>query len=336
MSLVKKTTRRAFLKICGMTGFGLSLAPALPAFAAETLVKETRFMMGTVVTLMVVSSEKDRAHEAMNGAFAEMARTANLLDHHVSGSPLSLLNATGKLSGAPDELLQVMNAARAYGAQTRNAFDVTVKPLIDLMRLHANTSGTMRLDSADFSAALRLVDGKGVSIEKDEITLERQGMGITLDGIAKGFVVDRACECLTRQGMRNFLVNAGGDIRAAGLRHAHGREWVVAVEDPAKRFRYPSRVKLTDRAIATSGSYEMYFDGDGRYHHLVNPQTGECPRHAVSVSVMAPSAMEADALATAFSVIPPKAALARIAALPGRECLIICRDGAVFSSAGWA
>ena len=334
MSL-NKTTRRSFLKICGMAGLGLSIAPALPVFAAETLVKETRFLMGTVVTIMIASSEKDRAYEASNLAFAEMKRSAGMLDYHISGGPLHTLNAKGRLADAPDELVRVLSAARAYGTQSGYAFDVTVKPLIDLMRSHKNPSGSMRLDRADVSQALRLVGGGEISIKKREVTLKRRGMGVTLDGIAKGFVVDRVCETLAGLGMRNFLVNAGGDIRAVGSRDGRGREWVVAVEDPTGRFRYPSRVKLSDKAIATSGSYEMYFDSDRTHHHLVNPQTGECPRHTVSVSVTAPHAMEADALATALSVISPETALSRIAALPGRECLIVCRDGAVFSSSGW-
>lgn len=336
MSLVHKTTRRSFLKLCGMAGMGLSLAPVLPAFAAETLLKETRFLMGTIVTVMVVSSEKDRARAAMDCAFAEMERVSGLLDHHAQGSPLHELNATGTLAHSPDELLQVVLAAQQYGVQSGHAFDMTVKPLLDLMQAHKNPSGEMRLDRADVTAALNLVEPEGVVVAKRRITLRRQGMGLTLDGIAKGFVVDRACAVLEEQGIRNALVNAGGDIRALGLRHAYGQEWVVAVEDPEKRFQYPARVALSNRAIATSGSYEMRFDSDSTYHHLVNPQTGACPQHALSVSVTAPSAMEADALATALCVVPPQTALAQIAKLPDRECLIVCRDGKVFSSAGWA
>lgn len=328
-------TRRSFLKICGMTGLGLAVVPEIPVFAAETLVKETRFLMGTVVTIMIASSEKDRAHEALSLAFSEMTRTADLLDHHLPGSPLQTLNATGSVWDAPEDLVTVVSAACEYGERSHYAFDVTVKPLIDLMQAHKNPAGDMRLDRAEFFEAAQLVNGKGVRINRRAITLERHGMGITLDGIAKGFVVDRACEILAGQGMRNFLVNAGGDIRVAGSRNGRGRGWNVAVEDPSGSFRYPACIGLRDKAIATSGSYELYFDRDRTHHHLVNPQTGECPRHTLSVSVIAPHAMEADALATAFSVMEPEAALNVTASLPGRECLILCRDGAVFSSSGW-
>lgn len=158
-------------------------------------------------------------------------------------------------------------------------------------------------------------------------------MGITLDGIAKGYIADRVSAVLTSAGVKNHLVNAGGDIMASGHK-SPGVPWRVAVQSPTGP-AYAGELSLSGKAIATSGSYEIYYDASRRHHHLINPASGFSPAVG-SVSVVAGTAMEADTLATALSILPPTDALKLVQGLPGRECCILSPDGCIYTSPGWA
>jgi len=159
-------------------------------------------------------------------------------------------------------------------------------------------------------------------------------MGITLDGIAKGYIVDRASVILLKYKIENHLINASGDIKAMGLR-ADGRPWTVAIQDPVKKNNHLDLIHLTDIAVATSGNYENYFDRDKIFHHIVNPKTGRSPVLNVSASVIAPTAMEADVLATTLVVMNSTDGLRLIDSLPQCEALIISRANQIKRSTGW-
>jgi thiamine biosynthesis lipoprotein len=159
-------------------------------------------------------------------------------------------------------------------------------------------------------------------------------MGITLDGIAKGYIVDAIARVLEMYGVKRYLINAGGDIRAAGKKEKK-QPWTVAVKDPSGERSFPDTIHLSDAAVATSGSYEIYFDRDKLFHHLVDSKTGRSPDMSSSVSVLAPSTMAADALATTVFVMDPPRAVQFIDSLSGCECLIIDNHGSQLKSSGW-
>jgi thiamine biosynthesis lipoprotein len=178
------------------------------------------------------------------------------------------------------------------------------------------------------------VDGRKVRLGPDSISLQIPGMGVTLDGIAKGYIVDRVASVLADHGVEDFLINAGGDIRSAGLRE-DGEPWRVGVQDPKKQWDLPDVIGLSNGAVATSGSYEIYFDRDRSYHHIVSARTGDSPRSSESVSVVAPTTLAADALATAVFVMDPNRGVAFIESLPGCACLIVDHDGRQLRSKSW-
>ena len=159
-------------------------------------------------------------------------------------------------------------------------------------------------------------------------------MGLTLDGIAKGYVVDCVAAALQRRGLDRWLIDAGGDIRTSGV-NERGRPWRIGVQDPRKEAGFPAVTELTEGAIATSGGYEDFFTRDGRVHHVVDTATGRSPVATLSASVAAPSAMMADALATTTLVLPPARAVALIETLPGCACLLLGADGHRWRSSRW-
>jgi thiamine biosynthesis lipoprotein len=154
-------------------------------------------------------------------------------------------------------------------------------------------------------------------------------MRVDLGGIAKGHAVDRAIAALKDVGVKNALVDAGGDGYALGTR-LDGTPWRVGVQDPDRpgdRRQLKAILTLSNVAYATSGDYQQYVEiGGERYAHIIDPRTGQPARLAASVTVIAPDCTTADALATAVSVLGPDAGIKLVEGLPGVECLVITRD----------
>ncbi|MEW5773403.1 MAG: FAD:protein FMN transferase [Thermodesulfobacteriota bacterium] len=335
-------TRREFLRSCGLLGLGLAAAGAAPAAASAAArmgrdgqtVSRTLPLMGTFVTLTAVHESRDLAEEAVGRAFAEMERLCAVFDRHRGDTAVSVLNRDGRLSGAPAELSAVVERSLSLHSLSGGAFDPSVAPLVDTLRNRAAAGKGLDLSRAELAELLALVDARQIRMDGDRLALGKAGMALTLDGIAKGYIADRASAVLTSCGAVNHLVNAGGDIRAAGEK-APGKAWTVAVEDPAKAGQYPAVVSLKDGAVATSGSYEVYFDRNRAHHHVVAPASGVSPHEVVSCTVKAPTVMEADALATAVMVLGARQGLAFVDSLPGRECLLVTATGAQLASRFW-
>ncbi len=330
------TSRRQFLQACGMLGLGAAVT-GVPAVASaarvgnEYKVQETRFMMGTVVTITALHPSKQLGEEAIGRSFEEITRLEALLSRYQSDSPVSVLNRDGRVSGIPQELAEVVRSARLISKLSDKAFDVTIKPVVDLYNEKANLNGEMVLSKAEFEEALSLVDADSLIQKRNSIRLNREGMGVTLDGIAKGYIVDKASAVLAAYGAKNHMINAGGDIRTMGEKTG-SKPWVVAVQDPEKKGNYPAVIQMTTGALATSGGYEVFYDKNRMYHHLVSPQSGMSPNNVASVSVMAPSVMEADALATAAFIMQSRRGIQFIESLSGREALFVTKDGMKMST----
>ncbi len=308
--------------------------------------------MGTRIGISLRADGPDRAEDAAHRAFELMDRLTAVLNRYDPGSALSVLNERGNLSDSPRALSDVVDRALETGRRTQGAFDPTVAPLVDLFgggvpRVPPNDLAAAWShqpgerparapdpDSAELREALALVGAERVRRDGSRISFDRVGMRLTLDGVAKGWIVDAMAGSLEQAGIRDFLVDAGGDIRVAG-RPEPGRPWTVAVQDPGKQDRWPDVIGLARGAVATSGSYEFYFDPDRTRHHIVAGPSGVSPAEASSVTVTAPEAATADALATAVFVLGPTAGLRLIEATAGCECLLIAPDGARHLSTGW-
>ena len=194
--------------------------------------------------------------------------------------------------------------------------------------------GAYVIGEEELREVMELVGANQIELGERSLRFKKPGMGITLDGIAKGYIVDKASEVLARHKVKNHLINAGGDIRTMGAR-ADRRPWTVASQDPFKRKNYPDIIHMNNGAIATSGNYEIYFDREKMFHHIVDPRTGLSPELSTSISVAATTTMEADALSTSVFVMRPVKGRRFIDSLPHSECLIIAKDGTQLKSRGW-
>lgn len=324
--LAARCGRRDFLRGLLLSGGALGGMSLLPAPVRALVLPETgpyartELFMGTFVRVQIAGCSQMQASEAAERALALGRRLAALYDRHASGSPVSVLNAQGRLDGAPVELCALLGEAAAIHERL-SLFDVSVLPLLQWRQSQGE-----RPDQAAGREVRELVDARAIRLDGDCIQLLRQGMAITLDGIAKGAVADAISAELLRCGCADHLVDAGGDIVARGSAES-GRPWMVAVEDPEKRGHYPSVLPLRDQAIATSGNYEQSAG------HLCDPRSGAYSRLR-SCSVLAARCSLADALATGLSLLPP-VSVAAGAAQHGAASLAVDAAGRTAFSSGW-
>lgn len=322
-------TRRFLLKAMAAAAAMSALPRPLSALAAAAPLTETRLMMGTFVTIHTFGVSENHAAEAMAGAFSRMTDLEATLTRFDSASPLGQLNSAGILRDAPQELLHVANAASLMHRTTGGAFDPTILSLLEIMERKAGAA----LDRREAAEAAELIGMEHVQSSGKALRFLRSGMKMSLDGIAKGYIADEGARALLASGVKNFLINAGGDIVARGSKA--GRPWRVAVENPEKyqgKSDYPAVRSLHDEAMATSGIYENILDAEKKTNHILNPATGRCST-LPGASVVASSAMEADALATALCVLSRPVDV--VENMTDAACLITLPGGRIQKSSRW-
>lgn len=347
-------SRRRFLQISGRIGLGTLAAGtaaaaggagllgwgipwARGALADLHLVRRTEDVLGTALTIQAMTDHPAQAQRAIDQAFREIARLDGILSVHRPDTPLMDLNREGGLRSAPPELLAVLQRAQQFHGLTGGAFDVTIKPVLDLYLDSFRQTGQAP-DPEALERRRELVGASRLVISPDgRVELPQSGMGVILDGLAKGYVIDRVTEVLRAGGVRHALIDAG-DARALGGKEP-GRAWRLGVRDP----RHSSGdggapldvLGLQDRAVATSGDYERFFTPDRRLHHVIDPRTATSPGELSAVSVTAPSAMDANALAVSAMVLGREPGAALIRSFPGATALMVTKLGEVIKLPGW-
>ena len=228
-------------------------------------------------------------------------------------SDLSRVNAAdaGTMMALPADTVKVLSAAFAISSMTDGAYDVTVGPLVNLWGFGPDPDRFEPPSEDEITAAMARVGWQQLLLNDNEL-LQPGDVYVDLSSIAKGFAVDKVAELLESQGLKNYLVEVGGELRGSGKK-PYGQPWRVAVERPIAGVREVEKVvALTDMAVATSGDYRNFFESDGQlYSHTLDPRTGYPVNHTLaSVSVLHESAMMADGLSTAMTVLGPEAGMA--------------------------
>ncbi|MBN2062151.1 MAG: FAD:protein FMN transferase [Deltaproteobacteria bacterium] len=333
--------RRSFFKMSGLMGIGLAATGIFPEIAGAVKfnrdlykIAGTRFAMGTSVSMTLLHSSRDKAEKAMELAFDEIIRLSSLMNRFDERTSIAYLNSNGMLNDILPEIWDVISSSIRYYRLTNGAFDISVKPIIDLFLEKLTEEHKPFPSEAELEEAISKVGLEKVEISGTRIIFKKPGMGITLDGIAKGYILDKVSKFLLSHNIENHLINAGGDIRVKGTR-LDGKPWTIAIQDPTKKQQHKDIIHLTDAAVATSGNYEVYYDHEKMFHHIVNPKNGLSSYTNSSVSVIAPSATEADALSTSVFVMDPADGRKLIDSLPGCESLIISRTNRKIRSRGW-
>lgn len=328
--------RRQFLRIigagsvAGMAAFALNRQSA-PARASVT---ETRVLMGTLVNLTLVTTDRQAGERAVKACLDHMAGLEAVMSRHQSSSQLSRLNRQGYLDNPDANLVHVLRESQRLSALTDGAFDVTVRPLIDLYQDSHNRDGSLPSSRA-LESALARVGYQHLNIDPQRLSFARPGMAVTLDGIAKGYIVDEGAAVLRQHGFDNILVEAGGDLASSGERSS-GESWQIGIQRPRASSSAPlNTFSISNRAAATSGDYMHTFADDFAAHHIIDPRRGRSSTELASATVVAASAMLADALATALMVMDSGSGLSLVESLAGCEAHLITKDLRIRQSSGW-
>lgn len=321
-----RPTRRRFIGISA-AACGLALLP-LGGFArAEAgAVRWRGRALGAEAELVLHHPDRAKAERLVKRAAAEIARLERIFSLYQPDSALSRLNRLGALATPPPELVALLETSHAAWTLTGGAFDPTVQPLWLLHARHFATPGADPAGPASgaVEAALEHVGFDRVAYGFDRVVFTRPGMGMTLNGIAQGFITDRVVELLREGGVTSALADAG-EVRALGTR-GDGSPWRAGIEAPG--VTAPGAVlELADRALSTSSAAGFRFAGAGSPSHLLDPRSGVSASLHASVSVLAPDAAMADALSTAFSFMEAGRIAALAASLPGVEVHLFGHDG---------
>ncbi len=298
-----KTQRKKYLVLLLISLLTLAVIsinvnlPYLGWFKAKPqLYQEKRVLMGTFVE--VTSPEK----AAAKIVFAEIQRIDNLLSKYNQNSEIARLNKQGRLTVSGDTAY-LLRRAKEFWLKSGGALDITVGPLLELWGF---TDKNYHVPAKEeIKKALKLVGmEKIVFVEGDNVVeFALAGMQIDLGAIAKGYALDCAVKKLKETNIKSCLINAGGNIYCLG--NKFGKPWEIAIQDPREKDDFLDYLQLENQAVATSGDYEQYFtEGNTRYAHIFNPRTGFPVKSGIiSVTVIAPDALTADALSTSIFVL---------------------------------
>jgi len=331
---------RRFVRVSRTTAGGLVAALSLAAACstpAPRMIEDRRLAMGSDVHLTAFVTDERRARAAFAAAFAEFERLEGLLSTWRPASDVSRLNAAaggGPVPVHPDTRA-VLHAAAQVSDWTEGKFDVTFGALADAWRFDHDQDN--RVPAAEeIAARLPRVDHRAVVIDdrRGTVALARADVRVHVGGIGKGYAVDRAVAVLRAAGLTDFMVQAGGDLYVAGT--AGTSPWRLGIQDPRGPANQPfATVELADATFSTSGDYERYFERDGvRYHHILDPDTGQPARGTRSVTIVTREATWADGLSTGVFILGPQNGMALVERLPDVEAVIVTAENEVLVSSG--
>ena len=284
-------SRRRALSIMAATAGLFCLGGRVP----DELVSEWRgTALGAEGRMLLAGMARQRAHEAIAMALAEIERLEAVFSLYRADSELSRLNASGRLDGPSHDMRILTGLAHSYWRLTDGAFNPAIQPVWSFLARHFAAHPATEPDASRLAELVRLADPRRISLDEDRIALA-PGMALSFNGIAQGFITDRVADLLRRAGFTDVLVDLG-EFRALP-----GRSWMIAFAGS------DGNTRLANRALATSAPSGTGFTADGRWHHLLDPFSGHSAGGFRSVTVMAADACEADALATAFAVSSPEA-----------------------------
>ena len=290
-------------------------------------------VMGTRATLEFWCEQQDNKQiscDAVTHAVrAEFERINALLSPWLPGSKLTQVNEQAARHPVPisAEFMQLLQRSAHYFSLTSGAFDIT---FASAGSLYDYRNGTAPEDE-QLAAARQLIGFQQVVLTDDSVTFTRDGVRIDLGGIAKGYAIDRAIAILREHNIDHAYVSLGGDSYVLGDRR--GRDWQVGIRHPRDEAGVAIRLPVSDIAVSTSGDYERYFERDGeRFHHILNPASGKASKGLVSVTILAPHGMDADALSTSVFVLGKEKGLALVNSLDDISAILIDEHGKVFYS----
>lgn len=289
--------------------------------------------MGTRISVEIEHEDKTRGQQAIDAVMDEMRRIDATMSPYKQNSELTKLNsnAARKPVVISAELFGLLTRAESFSNLTQGAFDITFASAGFLYNYRAHK----KPDIQELQQAVDAINYHNIHLDQGShsVSYSKPGVKIDLGGIAKGHAVDNSILLLQKMDIKNALVTAGGDTRVIGKRWE--RPWQIGIRDPRNKEKMVARIPLEDVAVSTSGDYERFFEQDGvRYHHIIDPKTGDSARELQSVTIIGSDATTTDALSTSIFVMGRERGMQLINRLPGIDAILVDNTGHMYYSDG--
>jgi len=292
-------------------------------------IKRTKILLGTVVEIQVRDADEQNAEDAITKAFTEVKRIDDLFTTYNEASPVwKSNNSKDSIISVDSEIYNFIVLCDSITKLSNGSFDVSLDNLTKAWGFY--TDDPKLPDRSAIDSALSLSGWNNIKLIDENKIIKHNKVGLNFGAIAKGYAVDRAIDVLKTLGIKEALVNAGGEISVIG------NDWIVGIQHPREINSIIKKIKLDGFTVATSGDYEQYFEVDGnRYHHILDPKTGYPSTGLQSVTIINKSNAFADALATGVFVMGKENGLKLIETLDDTEAMMIDEEGKIFYSSGF-
>lgn len=292
-------------------------------------IKRQQLLLGTVVEIHIRSNDEQKADEAINQAFTEIRRIENLFSAQDNQSPIwKINNGKDSIFRVQPEVYNLLILCDSITKSTDGCFDVTIGNLLNIWGFHTENPHLPTALAID--SGLKVSGWNNVNLLGNCTILKKNSIRFDFGAIAKGYAVDKAIAVLETLGIKEALVNAGGEIKVIG------KDWKVGIQDPKNKSEIIEIISLDNNSVATSGDYEQFFEVNGiRYHHILDPKTGYPAKGLQSVTIVNNSNTFADALATAVFVLGKERGMKLIETLNDVEGMLIDSEGNIYYSSGF-
>ena len=301
---------------------------------AQDVFHKTTKLMGSRFDLTVVAKDSTEGKKYIDTAIAEITRIEKLISSWDVNSQTSDINSNAgvKPVKVDKELFELIERSIAISNLTDGAFDISYASMDRIWKFDGSMAKMPSKD--EITASVEKVGYKNILLDKinGTIFLKLKGMKIGFGAIGKGYAADKTKKLLMEMGVSAGIINASGDMNTWG-KQPDGKEWTIAITNPMNKNIAFALLPLKQGAVVTSGDYEKYVMFNGvRYAHIINPKTGYPSQGIISVTVFAPSAELADALATSIFVMGKEVGLDRINQIPNVVCIVIDTEGHIHQS----
>lgn len=297
---------------------------------------KTNFLMGTIVEVKIYDNIDDSIITKAFNRISEIEEKMTINNAETSEIIRLNNNAGNKETELSSDTFYVLQKGLHYSHLSQGAFDITIGPLVKLWNIGTDSATVPQNDLID--ETLRLIDYKKLSINPSIhiAMLQNTNMKVDLGAIAKGYAADEAARILRDNGVEHAILYLGGNLLTIG-RNPNGSPWKIGIQDPfSNRGDFMGIVNIDNKSVVTSGTYERFFEKNGKkYHHIINPKTGyPVENNLSSVSIISDKSIDGDGLSTTLLLLGLKEGRNVIESLSGIEAVFITNDKKVYLSSG--
>ncbi len=324
-----------FILIIAFALVGCEKTAPAPAASTKPITK-TNFLLGTVVDISIYDKQDE---SIIDKGFARISEIENkmTINNAETSEIIALNEASGKneVKLSPDTFF-VVEKGKQYSELAKGKFDITIGTVVKLWNIGTEYAAVP--DKDKLAEAVKLVNYKKLILNKDKLTakLEDKGMKVDLGAIAKGYAADEVARVLKENGVEHAIINLGGNVLTIGG-NPNGNPWRIGIQDPFNpRGEFLGVVPVKDKTVVTSGTYERYFEENGKkYHHILDPATGyPTENNLYSVSIITDKSVDGDGLSTTSLLLGLEEGMKLIEKLDNVEAIFITSDKKVYVSSG--